>query len=125
MIRYTTPWHYFKFPVDPAARFSEIEITYRQNEENLLVKHKSDLAFYNAGTEDEPIYTGKYRLTQEETALFRGSRPGDTQRKNDVYIQIRVLTTGGDSLASKPYRVPVADVLNGTVLRGEAVTNDP
>lgn len=116
MIRATTPTHYFHFPVDPEARFDVIEVTYRQDEENVLVKGKTDMSFSNTGTEDDPIYVGQYKLTQEETKLFRGNMPGETQEKADVYIQVRVLTTDGDSLASKVYRVPVLDVLNDGVL---------
>lgn len=116
MIRATTPTHYFRFPVDPEARFDVIEVTYRQDEQNVLVKEKTDMSFSNAGTEDDPIYVGQYKLTQEETKLFRGNMPGETQEKADVYIQVRVLTTDGDSLASKVYRVSVQDVLNDGVL---------
>lgn len=118
MVRTTTPTHYFKFPIDPDTHFSEIQITYRQDDEIKLVKDKTDLTFYNAGTEAEPIYMGKYRLTQEETALFRGNMPGDTQAKRHVYIQVKVQKNeeGGDVLASKPFRVSVWDVLNSDLL---------
>lgn len=116
MIRATTPTHYFRFPVDPEARFDVIEVTYRQDEENVLVKEKADMSFSNAGTADEPVYIGQYTLTQQETKLFRGCMPGETQGNADVYIQVRALTTDGDALASKVYRVSVQDVLNDGVL---------
>lgn len=115
MIRYTTPWHYFRFPDNPET-YPVIEIAYQQNSEVLLVKEKSDLFFYNAGTEEEPVYVGKYRLTQEETAFFDGTKPEETQKKSDVYIQVRALDATGNALASKPHRVKVRDVLHEGVL---------
>ena len=104
MIRATTPIHQFIFDTDPEL-FDRILITYAQNGRIVLEKEKEDLTF------EEQTEEGKYpayvRLTQEETKLFS---------ERTVNIQVRVLTQGGEALASDKKAIKVEDVLNDEVL---------
>lgn len=98
MIRGTTPTHTYHMPFDTAL-IDKIKITYAQNGVVVLTKEKADCKIDgNAVT---------VRLTQEDTLKFDASR---------VQIQVRVLTTGGDALASDIVTKPCKDVLEGGVL---------
>ena len=99
MIQGTTPTHAFKVPIDTAI-ISNVRITYAQNGSVVLTKEKEDCKM------GENLVSVK--LTQEETFNFDEELPVD--------IQIRILTTGGDALASKVERVPLLTVLDGEVL---------
>lgn len=100
MIQGTTPMHSFTFPEDPSS-FSEIEITYQQLGVILFQKYKKDLTF-----DDDKV--AKFRLTQEETLMFALDSP--------VRIQVKVLTSGNDVLASQIFDVPVKEILNRNIL---------
>lgn len=102
MIQGTTPMHSFVFPLDP-SQFSEIEVTYRQLGIILLQKYKKDMEFVENNT-------ARFKLTQEETLAFQAHSP--------VQIQVKVLTSGQDVLASKKYEVPVEEILNPNILGG-------
>ena len=111
MIRATTPRHIFVFDSDPSD-YARILITYVQGDSIVMEKHKEDLSFEptaNPCTGDEE-WAAYYRLTQEETKRFQAN-PG-----KPVKVQIRVLTTSGESLASDKKTITVQDVLNDEVL---------
>lgn len=99
MIRATTPTHTFNIPIE-ANKIQEILVTYRQVGRNILEKKNSDM------TNDGNAWS--LTLTQQETKLFMA----DTK----VEVQVRVLTTGGDALASKIFSVTVDRVLNDEVM---------
>lgn len=111
MIRATTPKHIFTFDVNPEETFSEILITYAQNEKIILEKHKSDLTFEICDCfGGKPVYTAFVKLTQEETKLFAANPKGV------VNIQVRAITEDGDAIASDIEQISVQNVLNDEVL---------
>lgn len=99
MIRATTPTHTFNIPVD-ADKIQKILVTYRQIGRNVLEKTNADME------NDGNAWTVKF--TQQETKMFTADIK--------VEVQVRVLTTGGDALASKIFSVPVERVLNDEVM---------
>ena len=111
MIRATTPKHMFLFETDPSV-YSKILITYQQNGQNIMEKTKDDLTFEEV--EDpcsgETCYGAWFRLTQEESNKFQAG-PG-----KQVTVQVRVLTTANEALASDKKTFSVQDVLNDEVL---------
>ena len=120
MIRATTPKHIFIFEVDP-SEFKRILITYEQDGHIVMEKDQDDLTF-ESETDDETgetIYTAWYRLSQEETAKFLpeqtffGTR---SEKHTRVSVQVRVLTTSDEALASDKKTLNVQDVLNDEVL---------
>lgn len=98
MIRGTTPTHTYNLPFDTAL-IDKIKIAYAQNGVVVLTKEKADCKFEGN--------TVTVRLTQEDTLKFDASR---------VQIQIRVLTIGGDALASDIVTKPCGEVLEEGVL---------
>ena len=105
MIRATTPKHIFIFDTDPSA-FSRILITYAQHGNIVMEKEKDDLTIEQ---NDDGSFSAWFRLTQEETRGFKVSG-------GSVQIQVRVLTTADEALASEIRNVRVTDVLNDEVL---------
>lgn len=99
MRRATTPTHIFEFEIDPAT-IDKIRIAYAQNGKVILIKTKDELTFTGN--------VGKGRLTQEETNLFNANEI--------VTIQVRVLTTGGDAIASDEFKVYCSEVLDDEVM---------
>lgn len=99
MIPGTTPTHTFKIPFD-ASIIKDFKVIYVQDDVTILEKRVSDCALDG--------YSVKVTLTQEETFLFK---PQDI-----VEIQLRVLTLGGEVLASIPEKVGVAKCLDKEVL---------
>ena len=99
MIQGTTPAHTFTVPIDTEI-ISNVRVTYAQSGEVVLTKEKDDCSIGNK--------TVTVKLTQEETFKFAHDIPVD--------IQVRILTTGGDALASRVERVPIREVLDGEVL---------
>lgn len=100
MIQGTTPLHEFTFPEDP-SQFSEIEIVYYQNGALVLRKTKADLTF---GDEN----TASLRLSQDDTLKFCCT--------SKASIQVRVLTSLGEALASDIVEVSVEKILRKEVL---------
>ena len=98
MIRGTTPTHTFNLPFD-AVLIDKLKITYAQNGVVVLTKEKADCKIDGNAV--------AVKLTQEDTLKFDASR---------VQIQIRVLTTGGDALASDIVTKPCGEVLEEGVL---------
>lgn len=100
MIRGTTPLHTFRLTFD-AEFISKVRILYAQNDTVVLAKETKD-----CNLEGSAI---KVKLTQEDTLAFDSQYP--------VEIQVRVLLTGGDALASKPKKVTVERCLDNEVLK--------
>lgn len=111
MIRATTPKHVFTFEQDP-SQYSKILITYAQNNHVVLEKGKEDLTFEPIVNPSEKVvgYAAWFRLSQEEANRFEAG-PG-----RQVSVQVRVLTTGNEALASDKKTFSVQDVLNDEVL---------
>lgn len=103
MIRLTTPQHVFTFPQDPST-YDAILVTLWQNGRIILEKTEEDMTFIPDKKQ------AWYRLSQEETKLFRPNV--------DAKVQVRVLTSSGDSYASQIIMVSVYDVLNDELLGG-------
>lgn len=99
MRRGTTPTHTFEIGVH-TDDLKELVITYKQNHRTVLEKRLSDCLCDGS--------TVSVTLTQEETFLFASGA--------NVSIQIRVLTKGGNALASDVATVGVSNVLNSEVL---------
>ena len=99
MFRATTPTHTFDIGTD-AASLSKILLTYQQGGETILEKDKTEL------TCDGTVIS--YKLTQEETKLFKANRT--------VSVQIRFMTAEGTVIASDIMAIPVNRVLNDEVL---------
>lgn len=99
MYRATTPTHTFEIPFD-AEIIKDFIITYCQSEKIILEKRLSDCKI------DGNIISVK--LTQKETNLF--------DKSINVEMQMRVLTKGGDALASQIISKPCWRVLNDEVL---------
>lgn len=100
MIRATTPTHSFELPFNYEEFVSKILITYKQGDKIVLEKTENDITF------DGNVVS--FEFTQEETLLF--------DKDIMVDIQVRVLTKGGQSLASQVWHKPIDDVLNDKVL---------
>lgn len=97
MYRATTPTHTFELPFEYEQFVKKILITYKQGSKIVLEKTETDDITVNGKTVS-------YQLTQAETKLF--------EKDIIVDIQIRVLTNGGQSIASQEWRMLVNDVLN-------------
>ena len=100
MYRATTPTHTFILPFDYAQMVNKCLVTYSQGGRIVLEK-----------TQDDISATGNtitIKLTQEETKKFSAYL-----RCN---IQIRIITSAGDSIVSEELYVSVLDVLNDVVL---------
>jgi hypothetical protein len=99
MIQGTTPTHQFTIPMD-ATVVQMVRVVYAQKDKVLLVKEGDECR-----VEGNVI---EVKLSQEETLLF--------DEFSSVQIQVRVLTTAGDALASDLIRVPCGAILDKEVL---------
>ena len=100
MIRGTTPTHTFNIPFD-TSMVKEVKILYAQDDVKVLENKNGDCKLSGQSI--------SVTLSQEDTFLF--------DRKKPVEIQIRVLTLGGDALASVPEKVGVSKCLDNEVLK--------
>lgn len=100
MRRGTTPTHTFDISPIEASVLSKVKITYAQGNTVVLVKRTEDCTLEGN--------TIKLTLTQEETLKF--------DHKKLVEVQVRVLTAGGDALASYIHNVTVGRLLDEEVL---------
>lgn len=98
MIRGTTPAHVFNLPFETSL-IQEVRVTYAQGGAKVLEKTEADCTL-----EDKCIIV---ELTQEETLKF-------TARVN-VEVQVKLLTTAGEVMASKIQTVSVERCLNEEV----------
>ena len=99
MIRGTTPTHIFKLPIETGT-IRQLRITYNQCGKTVL-----------EATEADCTLTGqeiRFRLTQEDTLLFTPLAA--------VELQIKVLTTDDNVMASKVMSLSVEKILNTEVL---------
>ena len=107
MYRLTTPTHKFRLPMSvPPETLEWAKVSYEQEDDGevkiVLEKDLSDL--YISG---QVIY---YRLTQEETALFRDDIP--------AWVQLRC-GYADLAFASQKFQVIVKAVINDDVLGGD------
>lgn len=100
MIRGTTPTHTFTLPFD-VSTIKSLVIVYAQNGTEVLKKEMDDCQMN--GTDIT------VRLTQEDSLKFNAN--------GSVQIQIKVLTTAGEALASYIQTVPVLECLIDEVLK--------
>lgn len=100
MIRGTTPTLTFNLPM-AVSTLSEYWVTVSQRYDNIRIdRDKSTLTASGSSI--------VANLTQEETLRLVPDKP--------VYIQLRVLTTGGDAMASEVFKATVDDVLREEVI---------
>lgn len=99
MVRGTTPTHTFNVSID-TSKIKEVKIIYSQGDAVVLCKRTKDCTL-----SDGKIET---KLSQEETFMFDCTK--------NVYIQVRVLTTGGDAINSQLIMTSVAKCLDDEVL---------
>ena len=99
MTQGTTPTHVFTLPFSTEL-IKSARVTYAQKRAVVLIKEDEELIM-----DGESI---SVRLTQADTLRFR---PDD-----EVEIQLRILTTAGDALASDIERVSVRRCLDREVL---------
>lgn len=95
----TTPTHTFEIPMEKAM-IKSAKVVYKQGDKIILCKTANDCSI-----EDGKI---TIRLTQEETLSF--------QCEKNVYIQVAILTQGGDAMRSDVMRVTVDQCLDGEVI---------
>lgn len=99
MIRGTTPLLTFTLPFDTNL-IKDAYITFSQQNTEIFTLENEDCTF------SENVISAK--LTQEHTLKFVHNTP--------VEIQIRVLTTANDSLASNPIKTGVEKILKDGVI---------
>lgn len=95
----TTPTHTFGLPFETDV-ISKIKVTYAQN--GRVILEKKDKQCVLDGN------TVSIKLTQEDTFLFEYGK--------NVEIQMRILTAGGDALASNIRIISVDKCLDSEVL---------
>lgn len=104
MYRVTTPRFTFKLPID-TSECDIIQVTFRQGKRKLVkASQGSTLASGMSFDADKVIVI----LTQEETKDF--------DYGDDMYVQLRALTAGGEAYASKSYQIMVEDVEDDSIL---------
>lgn len=99
MIRGTTPTHTFKLPFDTSI-VKEVMVIYAQNEKEVFHKDTFDCELNGK----EIIVT----LSQEDTLKFN--------HRQNVQIQVRVLTDDDVALASQIKEITIQNCLNSEVL---------
>ena len=101
MYRATTPAHVFELPETVADHYKEVQITYKQNDSE-LIKHYQDGITPPGMTIDGKTVT--VRLTQEETLKFKAH--------SSASVQVRVLDTLDNVMASEKMKLNIKSVLN-------------
>lgn len=99
MIKGTTPTHTFRLPFDTSI-IKEVMVIYAQNEMEVFHKDKYECEF-----------SGKkiiVKLSQEETLLFN--------HRQNVQIQVRVLTNDDVAVASQIKEITIQNCLNSGVI---------
>ena len=99
MIQGTTPTHKFNMQIDPAI-IKSLSIAYSQHGDVVLKKELKDCTVSGNSV--------SVKLTQAETLAFNENA--------NVQLQVRVLTNGGDALASRIMQVPIHMILDKVVL---------
>ena len=98
MIRGTTPTHIFKLPID-TSEICKVRITYRQSGKTVLEKTEQDITMDGD--------TISYQLTQEESLTFGTA---------NAELQVKVLTSSGNVMASNIIKLSIGEILNTEVL---------
>ena len=99
MIQGTTPTHIFKLPIDTGI-IQALRITYCQQGSNVIEKTERDVVMSGD--------TVTCTLTQQETLAFNP--------RQNIKLQLKVLTASGAVLASAIRELTVHEVLNKEVL---------
>lgn len=99
MRRGTTPTHIFTLPFGTDT-VDKIRVVYKQDGEVKIVKSEAD-----ADITENKI---SVKLSQEETLSLNSD--------SKTHIQLRILTSGGDALASKVYIKHTGECLDDEVL---------
>lgn len=99
MIRGTTPKHTFTSPIEMEL-VANLRIIYAQNGRVMFVKELPDCSIDGQAV--------SVQLTQEETLAMDASQA--------VEVQMRILATDGNALASKVKRVAVSELLEDEVI---------
>lgn len=99
MIRGTTPTHIFNLPF-AASTISKLRLTYAQNGDTVLEKTETDCTFDGN--------TVSVKLSQEESLLF--------EEQYKVELQLKALTTDGETMATAIKAISVGRILNEEVL---------
>ena len=107
--RLTTPTHEFTLPFN-LSMVRRCRITYSQNGSIVLSKDSNNIEDMKMSQSDENNNITKItiKLTQDETARFSVGQ--------DVEIQSRVITTGGDAVSSNVLLIGVKKSLDNEVL---------
>ena len=93
----TTPTHTFELPEELSGVVAKVRVIYKQGD-SVVLKKETDAVQGNRIS---------FKLTQKETLKFMPTAP--------VSLQVRALTTGGDSLASDIITVSVYQCLEDEV----------
>lgn len=99
MIRGTTPTHIFKLPLE-TRELKEVRISYAQDNRIIVEKAACDCIL-----EGDTITV---TLKQEDTLKFSS--------RDVVMVQVKVLTTSGNVLASNAIKIRAGEILNEEVL---------
>lgn len=99
MRRGTTQTHTFTIPFN-LSLVSKLRITYKQGDKVVITKTEQDIKKEGANI--------IVSLTQQETLMFNDS--------SIVEIQLKVLTNGGDVLATEIYNIHPLPILDEEVL---------
>lgn len=105
MIRGTTPQLIFNLPFDVSI-IKTVWVTFSQFEKELFTVETDDV-----------IMSGKtitVDLTQEQTLMLEPETL--VKKNNNVEIQLRILTTGGDAIASNIMRTSADRILKEGVI---------
>lgn len=99
MIKGTTPTHFFTIPFK-SSDISKVRVVYGQENNPILVKTNDHCTI-----QDNLI---SVTLTQNETFLFDAEK--------SLEVQVRLLTTNGNALASVPKRIGITNCLENEVI---------
>lgn len=111
IIRLETTQQIFDIDINPDD-IAAMRISYEQDGEIVIEKHKSDLVFTEL--QDDAcgfLYRGTFAFTQAETKKFNAN--------SNVVVQLHVLTTYGQSLPTHQWTVEVYPILNDEILTPE------
>lgn len=95
----TSPVFEFTLPFDTEL-VAKAKVTFKYDDYSKVTKY--------ANKDDFNGNTISVKLTQDETFMFKCN--------SYIKVQLRVLTTGGDPLATEPYTVFVEECLDDEVL---------
>lgn len=103
MYRVTTPTHTFALPIQ-TSECAEIQIQYKQGSVSILKHYQDGTLPSGMSLDGNKVYV---RLTQQETKQFEPKQAS---------VQVRVLTTENNALASQKFKININNVLNEDIL---------